>query len=268
MRTLALIALAALAGCGAKSDKPSKSGCDFAGRYRLRYEAGVGQKLWFRFDVDKGARGGTLVQPITITSTDGKLKLDPDPASCKVDVIAHSKVGDVLASLTLDPKTNKVSGTLRIAGARSGVAIAGVRDVGPQTSPQACVKPGVYELVVPSEQAWTPDTKDRSCETAGLRVPFLVEFIGDQLVVDQLEDDGDAAWAAEDVFTDGPCLAEVRFRRFESMAYIRLGFAGETVSAEATSVDVRMGEVGGRWRCIANEPMAWVERKADSLAAK
>lgn len=119
----------------------------------------------------------------------------------------------------------------------------------------------MYELVVPVEQAWDPDIPDRSCEAAGLRIPFLVEFIGDTLVIDQLEADGDAAWAAEDVFQVAPCQAEARFRRFESYAYIRLGFAGETVSAEATKVDVRMGEVDDRWRCRAIEPMAWVERK-------
>ncbi|HEY5927389.1 MAG TPA: hypothetical protein VIV11_37150 [Kofleriaceae bacterium] len=267
MRWLLLIALV---GCSGKAKETAQSGCDFAGRYRLRFEAGVGQKLWFRFDVDKGARKATLVKPISIgvDPANYALELDPDPASCKLDVIAKAKQGDILASLTLDPKTQVVTGTLRIAGERSGVPISGVRDVGASPSPQACVKPGLYELVVPAEQGWTPSIKDRSCETAELRVPFLVEFIGDKLVVDQLEDDGDAAWAAEDVYTVAPCQAEVRFRRFESMAYIRLGFAGDTVSAEATNVDVRMGEVDDRWRCVANEPMAWVERKADSLAAK
>src|SRR5262245_39829015 len=255
--------LFALLGCGGKSKEAAKSGCDFTGHYRLRYEAGVGQKLWFRFDVDKGK--GTMVKPISIGMDDLKLKLDPDPASCKLDVIAHARQGDLLASLTIDPKTQAVSGTLRISGDRKGVPISGVRDVGPQTSPQACVKPGLYELVVPPEQPWTPDPKDRSCETAGLRVPFLVEFIGDKLVVDQLEEDGDAAGAAQDVYTVAPCQAEVRVRRFESMAYIRLGFAGDTVSAEASSVDVRMGEIGDHWRCRADTPMAWVERKADAI---
>ena len=256
----------ALVGCGSKSKEAAKSGCDFDGHYRLRYEVGVGQKLWFRFDVTKNQ--GTMVKPISIGMADVKLKLDPDPASCKLDVIAHAKQGDVLASLTLDPKKDVVVGTLRVAGDRKGVAISGVRDVGAQKSPEACVKPGLYELVVPAEQAWTPDVKDRSCETAELRAQFLVEYIGDKLVVDQLEDDGDAAWAAEDVYTVAPCQAEVRFRRFESMAYVRLGFAGDQVSAEATSVDVRMGEVGDRWRCRADTPMAWVERKGDSLAIK
>jgi hypothetical protein len=234
----------------------------------LRYDAGVGQKLWFRFTVDKSVRNASLTKPISIAIDKPALKIDPDPASCKLDVIAQATNGELLASLTLDPKTHAVTGTLRVAGRRSGVNISGVRDVGAQTSAEACVKPGLYELVVPAEQGWTPDIKDRSCESASLRVPFLVEYIGDQLVIDQLEADGDAAWAAEDVYTVAPCQAEVRFRRFESMAYIRLGFAGDTVSAEATSVNVRMGEVDDRWRCVATEPMAWVERKGDSLAVK
>jgi hypothetical protein len=259
-----------LFGCSPSTKSEAKPGCDLAGHYRLRYDAGVGQKLWLRFQVDKPVRTATLTKPISFKMAPGKdaLTIDPDPASCKLDVIAHAEGGDLLASLTLDPKTHAVTGTLRVSGQRKGVSIEGVRDVGGLPSPQACVQPGIYELVVPAEQAWKPDVEDRSCEAAGLRIPFLVEFIGDKLVIDQLEDDGRAAWAAEDVFDTAPCQAEARFRRFDSYAYIRLGFAGDTVSAEATSVDVRMGEVDDRWRCRAVEPMAWVERKITPVAAK
>jgi len=259
--------LLTLLGCSSKP-APAKHGCDLSGHYRLRYEVGVGQKLWFRFDVDKAMRSGTMVKPLSLALETPTVSLDPDPASCKLAVIAKAKSGDLLASLTLDPKTNAVTGTLRISGRRSGVPISGVRNLGAPPSPQACVKPGIYELVVPAEQTWIADTKDRSCETAELRVPFLVEFIGDKLVIDQLEDDGDAAWAAEDVYSVAPCQAEVRFRRWESWAYIRLGFAGDTVSTDALSVEVRMGEAGDRWRCVAKEPMAWVERKGDSIATR
>jgi len=262
---LALLALTLACACSSKADKQKgASGCDLSGQYRLRFKA-RGQKMWFRFNLAKGANSATLQQPMTLELDPKKPKLDidPDPASCKLTVTAHATVGDILASLTLDPKTNKVTGLVRYSGDRDGLQLTGVRDVGPLTSPNACVKPGTYELVVPAEQEWESDTPKASCDAASLRLPFLVEYVGDDLAIDQLDDKGDAAWGAEDIYTDPaePCSAEVRFRRFESYAYARLTFAGDSVTADATGVNVEMGEVGARWRCKATQPMAWVERK-------
>lgn len=259
----ALLGLALLS-CSSKSDSKQQGsgGCDLSGQYRLRFKA-RGQKMWFRFALTKGATTATMQQPMTmeLDPKKPKLDIDPDPASCKLTATAHATIGDVLASLTLDPKTNKVTGLVRMSGDRDGLALKGVRDTGPLTSPHECVKPGRYELVVPAEQEWESDTPKASCDAASLRLPFLVEYVGDELAVDQLDDKGDAAWGAEDIYEVEPCKVEVRFRRFESYAYARLTFAGDSVTADASSVNVEMGEVGARWRCRAKQPMAWVEKK-------
>ncbi|MBA3457736.1 MAG: hypothetical protein H0T42_31935 [Deltaproteobacteria bacterium] len=261
MRCLLLVLL--LAGCTAKADKTEHSGCDLAGHYRLRFEAGVGQKLWFRFKVDSSGQTATMTKPNAMTVE--KVKLDPDPAACKLSLTATTPRGEVLAQATLDPKTNMVTGTLRISGDREGAALSGFRDQGPPAGKHAaCMTPGVYELVVPAEQAWDSDTEGVSCDEATLRIAFLVEPFGDDLAIDQLDADGTAAWGAEDVFEVGPCALEVRFRHHDQTAYTRLAFAADKVTATAMQASMRVvsksGDVG---RCIIDSPMAWVERRPE-----
>lgn len=256
----ALLALLALAACGSPSDAP-KTGCDLAGTYRLRFDARVGQWLWLRFAVAKDMTA-TLLPPKAITTKNDALKIDPDPAACKLAAIAKTERGDLLASITIDKKTNEVTGTLRGVGMREGVALKGVRDVGPPASKHACVTQGMYALVVPAEQAWTSTERGRSCEAAVARVPFLVEYLGDKLVVDQIDPDGSAAWAAEDVFVDeaDPCNVEVRFRHDEWYVYAKVTFGGDKVTAEVTSASVQVSQGGDVWRCEIRDPMSWVEK--------
>jgi hypothetical protein len=256
-----LLVLVVIAGCSPKADKTVAAGCDLAGHYRLRFDAGVGQRLWFRFKVDHSGQTATMTTPNAFTFE--RIKLDPDPAACKLTINASSKRGDLLASATLDPKTNIVTGTLRVSGAREGVALSGFRDIGPPTGKHAaCVTPGVYELVVPAEQAWDSDTEGVSCDEATLRIAFLVEPFGDSLAIDQLDADGTAAWGAEDVFEVGPCAVEVRFRHHDQQAYTQLAFAGDKVTANATRASMRVVSKGGdAGRCEITSPMAWVERR-------
>lgn len=260
MRWLLLIVV--LAGCTGTADKTPRKGCDLAGHYRLRFDAGVGQRLWFRFRVDERGQTATMTPPTAITVE--KLKLDPDPEACKLSLTATAKGGELLVQVTLDPKTNAVTGTLRLAGMReSAASLAGFRDVGPPTGKHAaCVTPGVYELVVPAEQGWESDTEGVSCDEATLRIAFLVEPFGDSLAVDQLDGDGTPAWGAEDVFEVGPCAVEIRFRHHEQQAYTKLAFAGDKVTAEAMHASMRVVSKGGdAGRCTIATPMAWVERR-------
>lgn len=260
-----LLVLVLIAGCTTKESKAGKDGCDLSGHYRLRFEAGVGQKLWFRFKVDNNGRDAVLTPPMAmaVDKTNVKLKLDPDPAACKLSVIATTERGDLLASMTVDPRTNAVTGTLRPAGARSSVPLAGVRDLGPPTGKSAsCVTPGVYELVIPTEQAWESTDDAQSCDEAIVRIPFLVEPFGEHLSIDQLDADGRTAWGAEDIYEVAPCQVEVRFRHHDRQAYAILAFSGDKVTAEATHATVKMvGKSGDVWQCEIRNPMAWVERK-------
>lgn len=254
-----LLVVIALVGCTPKDDsnKPV-TGCNLAGTYRLRFDARVGQWLWFRFELDKSMKA-KLVAPKAIEAKE--LKIDPDPAACKLAVIAKTERGDLLASLTVDKKTNAVTGTLRGVGMREGISITGVRDVGPIPPSEVCVRSGIYTLVIPSEQEWK-SAEGRSCDTAIVRVPFLVEYVGDKLVLDQLDADGNAAWAAEDVYvldTD-PCSIEVRFRHDDWYTYATITFAGDKVTATGSSASVSVSGGGDVWRCEIKNPMAWIEK--------
>jgi hypothetical protein len=126
-------------------------------------------------------------------------------------------------------------------------------------SKHACVVPGLYHLVIPPEQAWL-NAEHRGCDTAQLKVPFLVEYLGDRLMIDQLDAQGGAEWTAEDVFEVEPCNVEVRFRHHEWSAYAKLVFAGDKVTATATRAMVQVSQGGELWKCEVANPMAWVER--------
>lgn len=252
--------LVTLAACGSSKGDAPKTGCDLAGTYRLRFDARVGQWLWFRFTLDKSMKA-KQIPPVAITAKE--LKIDPDPAACKLAVIANTDAGELLASLTVDKKTNAVTGTLRGVGMRDGISITGVRDVGPLPSkPPFCVVPGMYQLEIPSEQEWHALESGRHCDTAAVKVRFLVEYLGDKLVLDQLDADGSAAWAAEDVFVsdEDPCNVEVRFRHDDWYTYTKITFANDKVTAATTSANTEVFDRGDVWRCEIRNPMSWVEK--------
>ena len=254
-----MLAVAACGG-GDKEKKPAAtSGCDHpAGVYRTRFDAGVGQWLWFRFEVDPSMQKATLKTPSAFDEG-AVLTIDRDPAACKASVIAKTKTGEVLASITLDPKTHKVTGKLRRNGAREGVELEGVHDPvgGAVASKRACLHPGKYQLVVPAEQEWMPR---EGCDNATIKVPFLVEEFGDKLSIDQLDDDGTAAWAAEDYSEQGECDVLLRFRHRDYTALTKLTFGGDKVTAAPIEVSVQVLDKGDTRRCRAASPMAWVEK--------
>ena len=259
-----LILIASLAGCTPKVDEPA---CHFAGRYRLEFKAPGGKLSPFRFDVDASGTKATLIQPYSFAVDKADLELDPDRHACKLTVTARTQIGDYLASLDLDPKTQKVTGLYRTVGDRRGVNISGVRDKPgkPAASPRACIKPGVYELVVPKEQPWQQATTERSCNEATIKIPFVVDFIGDKLSVGQIAEDVDPSYVSTHVVEQGTCGANVLFQRIESSASVELTFDGDKVTAAAQQLDIYIGEPGDRWQCTAQQPVATVSRKADSV---
>lgn len=261
MKALAFVVL--LAACGSSSSEPQNvAGCDQAGLYRLRFHA-AGQWMWFRFRLDPQGTA-TLVPPIALDSDGQILEATPGPG-CALDVTMRRKnKPPMLARLELDPKTNAVKGKLRTKGVTQW-ELEGVRDPGPQQATKhACVRPGRYELVVPNEQTWTSSDTTQSCERATLTLPFLVEYVGDKLVIDQLDPQGDAAWAGEDVYELAPCQVEVRLRHFESYVYARLVFDGDRVTATASSTSVQLEHGGRAYRCVAYDPMIWVQRASET----
>jgi hypothetical protein len=254
--------LAACSG-GGKEKKSAAGGCDLSGTYRTRFDARVGQWLWFRFAVDASGAKATVKSPSAIGEK-ATITFDPDPAACKASIVLKEERGDILASITLDPKTQKVTGQLRMVGAREGVPLEGVHDPLGGTPPKrACIQPGRYQLVVPAEQAWTSDDGGK-CDAALVKVPFLVEEYGEDLLIDQLDDDGSAAWAAEDYGVVGPCEVILRFRHRDYTAQTRLTFGGDKVTAAALSATANVVESGGdKHSCHISEPMAWVEKLAN-----
>ncbi len=254
-----------LAACSGGKDKKQAAagGCDLSGTYRTRFDARVGQWLWFRFAVDASGVNAVVKSPSAIGEK-STITFDPDPAACKASIVLKGERGDILASITLDPKTQKVTGQLRMVGAREGVPIEGVHDpIGGTPPKRACIQAGRYQLVVPAEQAWTSDDGGK-CDTALIKVPFLVEEYGDDLLIDQLDDDGSAAWAAEDYATLSPCEVILRFRHRDYTAQTRLTFGGDKVTAAALSATANVVESGGdKHRCYIADPMAWVEKLAN-----
>ena len=209
--------------------------------------------------MNDAATTATLVPPYAI-DRNSKLDLRTEPDACKLSVTAKTKDHDLLAMVTLDPKTNTVKGTLRISGSPDpAVTLEGVRDVGQPVAKDACIKPGIFKLVVPAEQAWTSDD-GKGCEHALLEVRFLVEPFGDRLSIDQIDADGNAEWAAEDVYQDNPCEAEVRFRHDQWYTYSKFTFAGDAITATVTHASMQITATHDSWRCEIANPMAWVER--------
>ena len=261
MRASALALVVVVAACKAKAGKheAAANGCDLAGQYRTRFDTGVGQWLWFRFKVDPSVQHATLTAPYAIDEK-ATLAIDPDPAACKLAVTATTQRGELLASITLDPKTQKVTGKLRMVGAREGVELEGVHDPGQgaPASKRACIQAGRYQLVVPAEQAWKAADKG-SCDNAVIKIPFLVEEFGDQLSIDQLDDDGNAAWAAEDFIEKGPCEVLLRFRHKDYTVMTTLTFGGDKVTAAPEFASVQILDKGDTRRCEISDPMAWVE---------
>jgi hypothetical protein len=260
---LLLVSIVACGGGGKDKKAVPAGGCDLSGTYRTRFDARVGQWLWFRFEVDASGATAVVKSPSAIGEK-ATVKFDPDPAACKASIVLKTETGEILASITLDPKTHKVTGQLRMVGAREGVPLEGVHDpIGGTPPKRACIQPGRYQLVVPAEQAWESDDGGK-CETALIKVPFLVEEYGDKLAIDQLDDDGSAAWAAEDYSEIGPCEVLLRFRHRDYTTHTRLTFGGDKVTAGALSASVNVIESGGdKHRCRIDDPMAWVEKLAN-----
>jgi hypothetical protein len=253
------------AACGdTKSAEPEvTAGCDLAGTYRLRFPA-ANQWMWVRFRVEGRplAWSGRSIPPRVFETTNHAVEISQDGQRCSFTATHKTKHGPVFAQVSFDPATNDVKGTLRRQDARDPTKpLAGVRDVGKQKSKLYCVKPGRYELSVPNEQTWKPDNKNMSCDKASLKLPFLVEYLGDELVIDQLDDDGTAAWAGEDVVEKGPCEWWVRFRHHRSWIAANLTFAGDKVTASAKEASVVIEEQGGYWTCVTKDPVVWVESK-------
>jgi hypothetical protein len=269
VRLALVLVVATIISFGACKGKAKQTdvtaGCDLSGTYRTRFDAGVGQWLWFRFEVDPSVQHATLKMPSAVDDK-ATLTIDPDPAACKLSVVAKTPRGELLASITLDPKTQKVTGKLRMVGAREGVVLEGVHDprTGAPAPKHACIAPGRYQLVIPAEQAWNP-LDGGTCDAASIKVPFLVEELGDKLSIDQLDDDGSAAWAAEDYVETGDCSVQIQFRHRDYMTMADLTFGGDKVTAKALSARVSVIESGGdKHSCQIINPMVWVEKLGPS----
>jgi hypothetical protein len=205
---------------------------------------------------------GFSIPPRTFDTQNHAIEIAQDGQRCSFTATHKTEHGPVFTQVSFDPKSDEVKGTLKRKDARDPTKpLHGVRDTGKQKSKEYCVTPGRYELSIPNEQAWKPDNKNMSCEKASLKLAFLVEYLGDELVIDQLDDDGTAAWAGEDIQKKSPCEYWVRFRHYKSWVSADLTFAGDKVTASSKIASVKIEDQGGRWTCEVKDPVIWVEPK-------
>jgi hypothetical protein len=250
-------------GTGPGSDRASSAGsgaaagpgttaspaCELAGGYRLRYRANGAEGHWLRFKV-----AGTPPRA-RVTAMARLLDLDPgpidtvaDPAACTLTLRAHNpQVGDLKIALAVDPTTHAVKGELTRTRAAdrndAATPIAGVHDRGPVAlAPgDACFAPAVYAVALDRKHAWTntaPGDK-RSCRRAAEDVEPIylrVEWLGDALVIDTVEDE--PPWNAklfttETVARTGPCEVELDQQDSATELHAKLRFAGGALSGTA-----------------------------------
>lgn len=222
-----MIVAAVLVGCeDKKPGEPPRAQaaaaprCELAGDYRVRFFANGTEGWWLRFKIAGSPLTAEATAPQAMLElAPGPLAVTGDPATCGLVLALDSdNAGAVKVTMTVDPATGAVTGALtrtkHLAGDPPSVPVTGYR--GPDAPPKGreCIAPGIYELGFDRAHPWKNDEAedDRSCKddviadhTAGQYL--RVEWLGDQLAIDQVVRKGDAAWSddfgAETVSSSG-----------------------------------------------------------------
>lgn len=248
-------------------------GCDLVGTYRLRFASNGTDGWWWRFAVTEtnGALSGKLVAPIPVLGIEqaGPVDLRRDPAGCAMTVTASGAIGDMIATLSLDEATNKVTGQLTRAKPESPeqapAQMSGMRDApGAKPTPAgACVEAGVYELVLDPKAKYQPDPAEEKCDTRLLdKLRIRLEHLGPELYGDALNKQGAEVPGGLVVKSFKGCDVELEHLGMDGSTRVvaKLTFAGAKVTGTATTATYRIlqdGEDGeNMWNCTAdNVPM-------------
>lgn len=246
---------------------PAKK-CGFAGNYRLRFFANGTEGWWWRMKVtgDDAAPTAELVAPMEIlgVTKTGPLDLKADPATCTLIATAHSDdIGDMIATVKLDPATSVVAGEYvrtkqRYDDEKVPAKIAGRRDLQGETQggPGACIQPGVYKLQL-GVADWKSDWKKRNCEMVMLdTVTLRIEYLGDQIYADALDEDGLVPWANRvKIKAMSGCDLDVEYGDEDATFTGKLTFAGKDVNGTLSTANYQVREDGtageNQWGCDA-----------------
>jgi hypothetical protein len=242
--------------------------CDLAGKYRLRFRSNGADGWWLRLEI-KGTTA-ELAQKDVMDVLAAPLTFAAD--GCKATITSKNEhSGDAKLEMTLDPKTNIVTGTLaRTKGGEKGeadsVPVTGRRDVGPIATP-ACIKPGLFEIGIGSTK-WKlsegkPGRGNGGCkdftETAKQKV--RVEMLGDELFVDEVSGEKDEqSFARAKLTKKGDCAYDVELQVQDWSFTGSVTFDGDKVTGTATQSRYQVfedGEAGENlWACEAkNAPI-------------
>jgi hypothetical protein len=258
------------AGSGGSASSADAGGavataCTPDGTYRLRFESNGSSGWWFRATVSGSTATLTEEVPV-LAQKPGPLTVTASPASCQI-VISRSTgddtVGDLVFTLTEDPATHAVSGTMtRTADLeynKASVPVDGMHDVGEPVAAQPCLARGVFALDVTAE-TWKPDSDGAGfdCESSGSFPEILVEPWGSRVAISTTtaHTGEDYSWRESRIHDVTDCKVSVDLRTDMSSLAGTL-VLGPAITGTATKVSyevVEDGEEGrGIWRCVATD---------------
>lgn len=258
---------------------PAGSKCDPVGSYRLRHRSNGAEGWWFLFQV-KGSPTGVysaelLQKAYMLDIPAGPIQLAADLRACTLVLTAKTEhAGDIRITLTLDPKTNAVSGQLTRSkttlGDDSPVSIAGAREVGP-VKPPACLSPGVYDLEADPAGKWKlteghPFPGDTCMGHANYaHTTVRIEPLGNEIIVDGVSRSGwddkrqvnkySQNFSRSTSVRLGECEISVRFVDQDFRFQGKLKFLGDKITGVASKAEFQVfndGEAGENlWKCGA-----------------
>lgn len=261
-------------GSAASAPATEAPRCDLVGTYRLRFASNGTDGWWWRFAVTEtnGALSGNLSAPIPVLGIEqtGPVDLRRAPSGCAMTVTASGTIGDMIATLSLDEATNKVTGQLTRAKPENAAEnppapMSGMRDA-PGATPTpagACVEAGVYELVLDPKAKYQPDPAEEKCDPRLLdKLRLRLEHLGPELYGDSLDKQGAEIPGGLVVKSFKGCDVELEHLGVDGSTRVvaKLTFSGTNVTGTATTATYRILEDGedgeNMWNCTAdNVPM-------------
>ncbi len=248
----------------AEASRPSASACDFEGDYRVHFSSNNQDAWWFRFQI-KGDQA-TLLRPVSVLSLQpGPLGLLADSKACTLQLTTKNKVvGDLSMKLTLDSKTNAISGTLQRSIASSeaekNTKVTGVFDGKAPPTHASCFVPGLYQFEFDNSFKWknTDPDDDRDCSSAAkLASPFVLKLepFLDTVAVTTHESypPFEEAWPGATLTKKGDCEYSLKMSNEELNIAATLTLTADGIIGIADKADYQIvedGEAGEEmWSC-------------------
>ena len=182
------------AGSGSATGSAPAAACDLTGKYRMRYRSNGADGWWLRLEIKDGKAELSQKDVMDVLAAPLTTKIE----GCKATITSTNEhSGDAKLEMTLDAKTNLVTGSL--SRTKSGektpadtVPVTGRRDVGASTAP-ACIKAGLFEVGIGDAKWKLTEGKSHmgGCKdfTDQAKQKVRVEMLGDELFVDEVSGD-------------------------------------------------------------------------------